>query len=358
MNATYNITNDKVLVWFDERLSETDYERARQCKFVWYPGRKCFAAKWRPEAEDFVQSFGIEIEADDTPDNLEARVERFADRAEEAARSADSAENYLNERANTERRRKNALNSIDKNLSAAEHWKNRIEAAIRHATHKESTGVIMRRIRELEADRRYYEVRAAPPSGDPCWTDDSGEKCYWYGNNGRGGFPVAESRIPAMNRHAWRWLAHINDRLAYERASFEASGGTEAELHPERKKAVVPKGKPTDKEGNVAEVYGALGQFRGYSHTDIAWSLIVRVNRTTVEVLSDAAYYTNGDGATKKRYYVFKREFSPSYDKLKSAEQTAKDHPEFAEGIAFFKAYLERKKAAKTQQKKEGEVAA
>lgn len=348
MNATYNITNDKILVWFDERLSEADYERAKQCKFVWYPGRKCFAAKWRPEAEDFVQSFGITIEADDSPDNLEARVGRFGKYASDAERAADNSEAYLAERANTERRRKNALNSIDKNLSAAEHWKQRIEASIRHAAYKESAGVIGSRILELEKDRRYWELRGQPPSGKP--DEYEGKKLYWVGQS-RGGGWVEESKFQSMNQHAWRWLAHIDDRLAYEKASYEAAGGTELQLHPPRKKAVVPTGKPVDKDGNVAEVYGALGRARGYSNTDIAWSLIVKVNRTTVEVLSSPSAYHTGDGVTKYHYYVFKRVFSPSYDKLKSAKQTAIDHPEFTDGLAFYKALLDRKKAAKVQQK-------
>lgn len=346
MNATYNITNDKILVWFDERLSEADYARAKQCKFVWYPGRKCFAAKWRPEAEDFVKSFGIEIEADDTPDNVEARVERFAAHAEDAAASADSAQTYLDERANTERRRKNALNAIDKNLSKAEHYQQRIEAAIRHAAYKESVGVVGSRILELEKDQRYWELRGQPPTGKP--DEYEGKKLYWVGQS-RGGGWVEESKFKSMNEHAWRWLAHIEDRLAYERANYEAAGGCLDDLHPERKKAVQPKGKPTDADGNVAEVYGARGT-TGMCSGIFRWSLIVKVNRTSVEELSRPEKYTRPDGTVGTRFFVFKRDVS-RYDKFKSAEQTLKEHPEFAEEMAFHKRLVERKKAEKAQQK-------
>ena len=341
MKATYNITNDKILVWFDERLSETDYERAKQCKFVWYPGRKCFAAKWRPEAEDFVQSFDIEIEEDDSPDDVEARVERFAGYAEEAAKSADSARIYLDERANTERRRKNAVNAIEKNLSAAEHWQERIEASIRHAAFKENPRTIGGRILELEKNQRFWELRGQPPSGD-C-SEYEGHKSYFVG--GRGGGWVREEKFKAMNEHAWRWLAHIADRLAYERASYEAAGGNLADLHPERKKTVQPKGKPTDKDGNVAEMYGAYGH-AGFSGTITDWRLIVKVNRTTVEVLSEPQEYYRSDGTTGSRRTIFKREVF-SRDRFKSAEQALKEFPELEAGIAFHKAWLERRKAAK-----------
>jgi hypothetical protein len=346
MKASYNITNDKIIVYFDDRLSESDYARAKECKFAWWPGRKCFAAKWRPEAEDFVTSFGITIEEDDTPDDVEARVERFASHAEEAAASADSAQTYLDERANTERRRKNAVNAIEKNLSKAEHWQERIEASVRHAAFKEKAETIGGRILGLEKDQRYWELRGQPPSGEHVTED--GEKAYWVGA-GRGGWWVKESAFRAKNEHAWRWLAHIEDRLAYERASYEAAGGVLAHLHPERKKAVQPKGKPTDKEGNVAEVYGAWGTRVGY-RDELAWSLIVKVNRSTVDVLSSGQKYVKGDGTWGTKYYVFKREVSPSYDKFKSAEQTKKDHPEFAQGLTFYLAFLERKKDAKQKE--------
>ena len=352
MKATYNITNDKILVWFDERLNETDYKRAKECRFVWYPGRKCFAAKWRPEAEDFVASFGIAIEADDTPDDLEARVERFSGYAEQAAKNADSAEAYLNERANTERRRENALNSIDKNLSAAEHWKRRIEGAIQHAAHKENPRTIANRIRELEADFRSWELRGQPPSG-PCH-ECEGRKFYWVGPS-RGGGYVQEDAFPEMNKHAWRWIAHINDRLAYEKAAYEAAGGTEGELHPPRRKAVVPKGKPVDSDGNVAEVYGAYG-CASLSGKVGGWELIVKVNRTTVEILSDPQEYYRADGTIGSRRYIFKREVR-RYDKFKSAEQALQEFPEFEAGIALHKRMLERKKAAKDKQQREGVAA-
>lgn len=115
MHATYSIPSDKLKAWFDARLSPEDYQRARKAGFVFWHGSKCFAAKWSPQAEDFVRDMGIaDIEADDSPDDVEARVDRFTKYAESAEKSAESSQTYLDERANTERRRKNAINGFKK----------------------------------------------------------------------------------------------------------------------------------------------------------------------------------------------------------------------------------------------------
>src|SRR5262249_9713118 len=120
--ATYNITSDKLKLFVEERLSPTDYQTSRDAKFQRWHGTGCFAAKWSREAEDFILSLGFEIEDDDTPDDVEARAERFMGYADDAAEGAERAENYLNTRANTERRKRNGLNPLRNETARAEYW--------------------------------------------------------------------------------------------------------------------------------------------------------------------------------------------------------------------------------------------
>lgn len=275
--ALYNITNDKLFAKFDERLSKEDYQAARHAGFVWWPGSKQFVAKWSTQAEDYLRGKGIEtIGEDDTPDNVEARVERFEKYAGEAEKSATSAENYLNsERANTERRRENAVNAIEKNLSAAEHWNRRIESAIRHAARKERPDVIARRIEELEKDKRRHIANSTP---DPR-VDGARYGCadsVWCGpRTGRGGFWLKKSELPAAQDHAKRWIEHIDKRLLYERAMLEAAGGIVGGTGAA----------PMDHE--KFQIGGAVKTRRQ------DWQIITKVNKRTVEVFNPGCHWRN-----------------------------------------------------------------
>ena len=231
--ATYNITNDKLQVWFDDRLSPEEYASAKRCRFVWWPGRKCFAAKWNTEAEDFILARGIQIDEDDTPDDVEARVERFAARAEDASESADASADYLANRANTARRQERAAASVERSLSEAEHWNNRIAASIRHAAFKERPDVIARRIKVLEAEERKAKKNATTEEAAR-WLnlsayvkkDENGADVInpETGRKVLDRDAIAAACAPEINR-ATRWADHVGKRLTYERALLEAAGG-------------------------------------------------------------------------------------------------------------------------------------
>lgn len=302
MQATYNITNDKLFAKFDDRLSPEDYKAARHAGFVWWPGSKQFVAKWSTQAEDFLLGMGIsEIAEDDAPDNVEARVNRFDKYASEAGQSAESAETYLNERANTERRRKNAVNAIEKNLSAAEHWQERIESAIRHAAFKERPDVIARRIEGIEKQERKFKKeldRKQWHCPSSCYNDEAYRKYSsrkaeleaQLNADKRAGNPwsdakkaeaIAELRplkaaifyedklAAAWKAHcdwAQRWLDHVQKRLQYERACLEAVGGIVGGTGSA----------PMDHE--KFQVAGAIQTRNG------EWLTITKVNKRTVEV--------------------------------------------------------------------------
>lgn len=222
MRATYNITDDKLKFYPEEigRLPKEQYEQARRLAFLWWHRSKCFAAKWSPSAEDFVKSFGVEIEEIDTPDDVEARKERYekyADRAEQSAEYA--ADRSLN--ANTTRRLRLAEQTFKNETEKAAYWHDRVAGAIRWANYRERPDVIVRRIQGLEADLRKHQ-QVFNPRGE----EVSGGKTYVYIANGsRSWHPIEKDNLPSAQAHAQRWIDHIEARLSFLRDYLEAVGG-------------------------------------------------------------------------------------------------------------------------------------
>lgn len=314
--ATYNICNDRLKVWFAERLPKAEYDEAKRLGFVYWFVSKCLTCTWRPQAEDFITSRGIVIEDDDQPDDTEARVDRFSKYAENAEQSANGAADRLDSgAANTERRRRLALNRAENETDKAAHWQRRIEAAIRHASFKEQPDVIVRRIQGLESDARRYEAAFTPH------TDKAGEVIRYQGQvicgpKGRGAHAVKESELPALAAHYGRWLAHVSDRLMYERAALAAAGGVQAEM-------MAP-------GGVLIEVGGAV-------LCDREWREVIKVNPSTVEIYDPSDRWqkfrkicktTIKDVATKLRVdagEIYFHERAPKIEKPKAGKtQTSK----------------------------------
>lgn len=234
--ATYNLHDDRLMFWPARRLTETEYDEAKQIGFAWWPGRKVFTCTWRPWAEDFIERLGGTIEEADTLDDLEERVERFEARAEQAIEEAAATAEYLAERANTQRRRESAAKRVTLTLGKAEHWQRRIAGAIARAAQRESPGVIHRLIQGLEADRRRHVASytphtetAGPRVGQPVTMIDGGVHKYFVGPPGRGAHWVTSDDLTAIRRTADRWTDHIDCRLEYERALLAAVGGVPAQ---------------------------------------------------------------------------------------------------------------------------------
>src|SRR5574343_509859 len=103
--ATYNMHDDRLKVWFAERLSPEEYAASKKAGFVYFYGQKCFSCVWRPSAEDFIAKHGIEIEVIAEADDVAARVGRFDKYAGNAENRASGAADRLESgAANTERR--------------------------------------------------------------------------------------------------------------------------------------------------------------------------------------------------------------------------------------------------------------
>lgn len=172
--ATYNITDDKIRLSWGSKPNPEEIEAMRKVGFVFWPGSKLNVAKWSIAAEDYVLSLGIEIEADDTPDDVESRVERFSGYAENAKKSAEQASNAAHRimdniplgqpilvNHHSERHARADVKRIDSAMSRAvaeteraAYWKYRVAAAAAHAAYRERPDVIARRVKKIEAERR------------------------------------------------------------------------------------------------------------------------------------------------------------------------------------------------------------
>jgi hypothetical protein len=222
MKATYNITTNRFKVWFDARLTPEQYAESKRCNFVWYPGQKCFSSIWYPQAEDFIKSFGIEIEEDDTPDDVEARVNRFDKYAQRAETDSERSADYASRGDITPRRAEAAERRATTEAEKAAHWNQRIAGAISNAQYKDRPDVIARRIKKIETDlhRAEREIKLSLCKDGNYLNDNH----HW----------VRPEEVETVKVAATRWIEHYTRRLEYEKAYLDAVGGT-ALLTPEKK---------------------------------------------------------------------------------------------------------------------------
>ncbi len=280
MRATYNITTNRFKLYTEnERLTPEQVTQAKKCNFVFYFGQKCWSSIWYPQSEDFIKSLGVEIEEDDTPDDVEARVNRFEKYAESATKAAE----YATERAanaNTERRERLAFNSAISETERAQYWNDRIAGAISNAQYKDRPDVIARRIKGLEKDLRKHEEVIKKYHALKWKTLEDlinlfNVHSFWMSKTqeerDQAAFEMFSKNESAFN-HSRRWAEHLNRRIAYEKAYLEAVGGN-----------------PIDKLESIKA--GDLVVYRGEVYK------AAKINKTTIQ-LTNA-----GEGYPQREFY-------------------------------------------------------
>lgn len=292
MKATYSPEDNKIRIYPDGRLSAEDYARVKSAGYGWAPKQGIFVAPmWTPERADLAVEMCGEIQDEDTTlaERADERAERFeayqTKRADEAERALENVENapdvigHHNQRkaekeaARIDNARKRAIGLWD----AAEYWKRRAAGAIRAAKYKELPAVRARRIKTIEADKRKQERTAAesekflnayrdssinvksianydhvsrcfPLADYPRQTPASqyeGAMGLWSALDG-GVITPEQARAIAIPAHAAaienarRWIAHCENRIAYEYAMLEEHGATNLLTKPERPTRYVP----------------------------------------------------------------------------------------------------------------------
>lgn len=290
--ATYSPDDNKLRIYPAHRLSADEYARVKAAGFAWAPKQEVFVAPmWTPEREDIAREFAGEIGDEDGTllQRAEDRADRFEDYHENRARDAAQATAAVSAigarfefgqpilvghhserkaRKDAERMENNMRKAV-KAWETAEYWTRRASAAIAHAKYKERPDVRARRIKTLEAERRKVErTQAQCDMFIRLWSDPDCVKDKETGRpvdpkrralfiaNREPGYGSRWSRLDrdeitpeqaqaeaiagyqAGAEIRARWLAHYDNRLAYERAMLADSGYIEPPKRPT--KAALP----------------------------------------------------------------------------------------------------------------------
>ena len=289
--ATYSPEDNKLRLYTntDERLPESLYSQVRSHGFIWAPRQELFVTPaWTPEREDLLIELCGQIDDEDKSlvERAEERAERFEQYSERSKSEAQHAHNAVSAITDSiplgqpiivghhsEKRARRDADKITNGMTraaqlwdTAAYWKSRAAGAIRHAKYKERPAVRYRRIKTLETDKRREERNQAeaekflrlwqrddvPLTQERalgianhdhisfCFTKDKYPKSNYEGSQSIWGAldngvitpeQARELSVPVHLRqiaHALRWIAHITNRIEYERAMLDEQGGLKA----------------------------------------------------------------------------------------------------------------------------------
>jgi hypothetical protein len=335
MTATYSPEDNKLRLYSDARLGKDTYERVKAAGFKWAPKQELFVAPaWTPDREDLLLDLCGEIGDEDTSlvERAEERSSRFEDYSDKRETDAERAKAAVEAIAgqiplgqpilvghHSEKHARKHAEQIQNGMRKAvqlwrtsQYWADRAAGAIRNAKYKERADVRARRIKGLEADeRKRAKEKAEAETTLATWSKDyTREQFYHIAGRSNGCYvadtwtaydilrPTEEGRYdsaPEMTleevkdkvrancrariERAGRWLEHLGNRLAYERAMMQESGG-------------IPADKVGPEKGGACRCWASPGYGKG-------WSYIVKVNKVSVTVLDN---WGNGGPTSPGRF--------------------------------------------------------
>lgn len=286
--GTYSPEDNKLRLYPSYRLERPLYDRLKQAGFKWAPKQELFVAPmWTPFRNDLLIELCGDIEDEDT--SLVERAETRADRFEnyETKRRHEGDRTYTAARSlagnipfgqpilvghHSERRARKDAEKITNGYSralklwdTADYWTSRAAGAVQAAKYKEVPAVRYRRMKGLEADKRkqekqvteskkfiaffslsdlslqqalkiagcehtsYYFTLEKYPRKPPISQYEGAMSIYSALKEGIISVQqAAELTIKNHTRyiaHAERWIAHYDNRIAYEKAMLQESGG-------------------------------------------------------------------------------------------------------------------------------------
>lgn len=318
--ATYSPEDNKLRLYPSGRLDAETYAKVKATGFIWAPKQELFVAPmWTPARKDLLLGLCGEIDDEDKSlvERAEDRAERFTDYSESRAEDAECARKAVFAIADgipfgqpilvghhSEKHARKDAEKIHNGMGRAvkmweqsQYWTARAAGAIHAAKYKERPDVRARRIKGLEADKRKQEKTKAESElflklwskahdpealkrkdGAPTTFKERAlyvagiSHLYWSELNSDTLTPeeaqakavkMYEEFLPTCNR----WIAHFENRLAYERAMLSESGGTVADrTGPEK--------------GGACRCWATA---RGKN----TYSKIVKVNKVSVTVLDN-----------------------------------------------------------------------
>jgi protein-L-isoaspartate O-methyltransferase len=290
-DATYDPADDKLRLRASSRLDAETYAKVKAAGFGWAPKQDLFFAVWTPAREDLLTELAGDIGDEETTlqDRAAQRAERFTTYQGKRAADAEQARKSVSAIADgiplgqpilvghhSERHaRKDAakieggMRKATKLWDTSQYWQDRAAGAIAHARYLEQPAVRARKIKKLEAELRGYrrdtgkaekalELWAVEPltleramaitnvihysmcfplsryPREPPTSQYEGQQSFWSALQD-GIITVEQARtlaVPMNQRgiaHRSRWIAHLENRLAYERAMLGESGGLKAD---------------------------------------------------------------------------------------------------------------------------------
>ena len=272
--ATYSPEDDKLRFYAFDRLDPETYARVRAAGIQLAPKQELFYAVWNPDREDLITELAGEIGDEDTSltDRAEERAERFegyeANRAKDAERAHEAVSSIadgiplgqpilVGHHSEKHARRdaqkiENGMRRAVKMWETSKYWKSRAAGAIRHAKYLDKPAVRARRIKKLGAALRKAQKekskaeffcklwqRAVIDENSPELARSQALKisnvdwCGKWGEIDRGETTPEEAAQHAIEVHTRtiasrvRWIAHIENRLIYERAMLDDQGASD-----------------------------------------------------------------------------------------------------------------------------------
>ena len=266
--ATYSPDDNKLRLYAVSRLDPETYKKVHDAGFRWAPEQALFVAPaWTPGREDVLLSLAGEIEDEDS-----TLAERQAlDEVERLAAMIRPGQPILVGH-HSERRARRDAQRIENGMKRAvmlferaEYWEERARSALLHAKYKERPDVRWRRIKKIEADLRKAEKTIAQSQKyltmwraesldlnmaklisshdhiSACFPRDTyprpAEKIQYEGSRSLWSaldddiITTEQAREIAIRcherqiQHQQRWVNHYQNRLIYERAMLDESGG-------------------------------------------------------------------------------------------------------------------------------------
>jgi hypothetical protein len=331
LTATYSPDDNKLRLYPEGRLDKETYARVKAAGFAWAPKQELFVAPtWTPDREDLLKELCGTIGDEDKSlvQRAEERAERFEDYSERRAKDSERAQarvEAITEHIpfgqpilvghHSEKHARRDAHLIDNGTrksvqmwETSKYWESRAAGAIRAAKYKERPDVRARRIKKLEADlRKQQSYKSHAETFIKLWSVEGltmeqaskvanvdggyfltpsertdGKSWYvslWEATQGRHEpqpkvEEIAARAIESNQKSvilADRWIEHLTNRLAYERAMLVQDGGIASDqIRPEK--------------GGACKCWASP---RG------GWSIIQKVNKVSVTVLDN---WGNGGG--------------------------------------------------------------
>lgn len=277
LSATYSPEDNKLRLYSTSRLDSELYARVKEAGFIFAPKQDFFVAPmWTPAREDLLLELCGEVGDEDTSlvDRAEDRADRFEDYSDKRATEAITARAGVAAITDhiplgqpilvghhSERRARRDAERIESGMRRAvnlwetsEYWTRRASGARRHAQYKQQPGVRHRRIKTLEADLRKHQ-REINEAGENLtkWQAEgltmerakriaAFDHVSIYEEGKTWGTSICslltddKMTVEQASEHcvsvhtkniAWRqrWILHLQNRLAYERAMLDETGG-------------------------------------------------------------------------------------------------------------------------------------